>query len=377
MLQSLKSKFLYAVIASTWIGVPNFAAAEMMQVIDVPAGDTLNIRQGPSASSVDIGDVAPQAYVEVLGYNLDQSWARISYQNQTGWVAARYLSHENAPPASVGPNIVTGIQDTDPDGGLVVRDGAGASFGRLGVLLKDSHVHVIQFSGNGDWAMIAFGTGVGWVSSAYLAGLTSTPEPMPSATPTVAPDGGALPATFTVTGVSADDKLWVRNAPHATAGRLGSLSPNAVVYVDGRASGQWGQITLNGQIGYIHMSYLTRAVGHGGGPLGVSSTGNGFPLGLSCRGTEPFWTLDIDEDRSVHYTSLINGNDPVRHLAIATPAPNGSYPFAFAAHPLAGALTLEACSDGMSDTVYSMSILLNRPSESGGMSTLYGCCNTQ
>lgn len=353
------------------------SSAEMMQVVNVSAGDTLNIRQGPNASSADIGDVDPSAYVDVLGYNIDRTWARISYQNQTGWVAARYLSEGDTPRAAIGANVVVGIQANDADGGLVVREEAAGSADRLGVLPDKTQVHVFQFDRNGEWAMIAFETGVGWVSSAYLAGISSIPEPMPSATPNVAPDGGALPAVFTVTGVAAGDKLWVRTAPQATAGRVGGLRPGAVVNVDGRASGNWGKITLNGQAGYINMSYLTRAVENGTLPSGASATANGFPLGLSCRGTEPFWTLDIGEDRSFQYTSLINGPDPVRYLAIATPAQTGGYPFAFAAHPLAGTINQQACSDGMSDTSYTMSIQLNRPTGAGAVETLHGCCNVQ
>lgn len=377
MPHTVKTHFAMALAATTLVLWAGGASAEMMEVVNVEVGDTLNIRQGPNASSADIGDIPPHAQVEVIGYNLDRSWARISYQTQTGWVAARYLSEGEAPRAAVGTNVVVGIPADDPDGGLVVRDGAGTSFGRLGVIPSDTQLHVIQFGGDGDWAMVAFGTGVGWVNATYLASVTSTPEPMPSATPNTAPDGGLLPATFTVTGVSAGDKLWVRKAPQATAGRVGGLKPGAVVTVDGRASGNWGKITLNGQIGYINMSYLTRAAVNGSSSTGASVTANGFPLGLTCRGTEPFWTLDIGQDRSFQYTSLINGPDPVRHLAIATPALSGGYPFAFAAHPLSGTINQQVCSDGMSDISYTMSIQMNRPSGNGSVDALYGCCNVR
>jgi uncharacterized protein YgiM (DUF1202 family) len=366
--------FLAAGTLSLWTaGV----GAEIMQVVDVPAGDTLNIRQGPNASSVDIGDIAPDAQVEVLGFNMERSWARVLYQNQTGWVAARYLAASEVPKAAIGANVVISIKANDPDGGLVVRGAAGTSSARLGVLPDASQVHVIQFGGNGDWAMIAFEAGVGWVSSAYLSSMTSSSALTPSARPSVAPDGGPLPAIFTVTGVSAGDKLWVRSAPQATAGRVGGLTPGSVVNVEGRASGSWGKITLNGQAGYINMSYITRAVVNGVSSIGASATANGFPLGLACRGTEPFWTLDINEDRSFQYTSLINGPDPLRYLAIATPALSGGYPFDFAAHPLAGVIDQQSCSDGMSDTAYTMSIQLNRPSGNGVMDVLYGCCSVQ
>nr|WP_301069918.1 hypothetical protein [Pseudooceanicola sp.] len=88
--------------------------------------------------------------------------------------------------------------------------------------------------------------------------------------------------------------------------------------ITNRVSDDWGQITLNGQVGYIHMGYLTRAAESGGG-----TTVNGFPLGLTCRGTEPFWSLTIAGDRTVGYRSLINGADPITSLTQTTPAMGG------------------------------------------------------
>lgn len=353
------------------------ASAEMMEVVNIADGDTLNLRAGPGASYPDRGDLFEHAHVNVLAYNEDGRWAQILHQGRIYWVASKYLaapsSGADTHPPRLGPNVVTGIAVGDPDGGLVVRDGAGTAFGRLGVLADHTAVHVIQFDRGGDWAMIAFGSDVGWVSTAYLAAMTSTPEPMPDATPDVGPDGGPLPAVFSVSGVASGDVLWVRDAPRAGGNQIGSLNPGSVVNVNGRASGNWGQITLNGQIGYINMRFLTRMAENA-----TSATANGFPLGLTCRGTEPFWTLEIGEDRRFQYTSLIEGPDPVRHLAMATPATSAGYPFAFKAHPLTGTIDQKSCSDGMSDTQYSMSIQLQRPSgNTGHMENLFGCCNPQ
>ncbi len=355
------------------------ASAEMMEVVDIAEGDTLNLRTGPGVSFPDIGDLSEHTHVDVLTYNKDGKWAQILHQGRIYWVAARYLAAPNhsaetgadAATLTVGPNVVIGISADDADGGLVVRNGAGTSFGRLGVLPNHTAVHVIQFNRHNNWAMIAFGSDVGWVSTAYLATMTSTPQPMPDASSGIAPDGGPLPAVFSVTGVSSGDVLWVRDAPTLSGAQLDSLNPGAVVNVNGRSSGNWGQITLNGQIGFINMSFLTRMV-----VTARTTTANGFPLGLTCRGTEPFWTLTIGEDRSFQYTSLIDGPDPLRHLAIATPASTGGYPYRFKAQPLTGTIDQQACSDGMSDVSYSMTIQLNRPSGNGGpVENLFGCCN--
>ncbi|SMP13812.1 SH3 domain-containing protein [Shimia sagamensis] len=355
------------------------ASADMMEVVDIADGDTLNLRTGPAASFPDVGDLSEHMHVDVLAYNEDGKWAQILRQGRIYWVAARYLTAPNSRDESgtamssptVGPNVVMGIAVDDVDGGLVVRSGAGTSFGRLGVLPNHTAVHVIQFDRHSDWAMIDFGSDVGWVSTAYLAAMASSPQPMPDASPGIAPDGGTLPAVFSVTGVSSGDVLWVRDAPQPNGAQLGSLNPGAVVNVNGRSSGNWGQITLNGQIGYVNMSFLTRKA-----DTAHATTANGFPLGLTCRGTEPFWTLTIGEDRSFQYTSLIDGQDPIRHLAIATPALTGGYPYRFKAQSLTGMIDQQACSDGMSDVSYTMTIQLRRPSGSGvNVENLFGCCD--
>lgn len=346
------------------------ASAEMMEVVGIADGDTLNVRRGPNASSADIGDLKEHTMVEVLGRNFARTWARIQYGDQLGWVSTAYLATSEPPPVAIGANVVTGIAADDPDGGLVVRGGAGTHFAAIGTLRNETLVHVIQMAEGGTWAMIGFGGNVGWVSTAYLTAASTLPDPSDGIDPHTAPDGARLPAVFTVTGVAAGDKLWVRDAPAVTGARLGGLTPNSVVSINARASEDWGQITLNGEIGYVHMSYLTRAFESGG-----NTTVNGFPLGLTCRGTEPFWTLTIAEDRTVEYTSLNDGADPITSLTQTTPATGGGYPYTFGAQRYSGALDQTTCSDGMSDISYPMSLILIRALSGGQTETLHGCCS--
>ncbi|MFP7673199.1 COG3650 family protein [Marivita sp. S0852] len=62
------------------------------RVIGVAMDDTLNIRSAPSASSDDIGDLAPDARgIEVTGLDGTGDWARIGVGEINGWVAARFL----------------------------------------------------------------------------------------------------------------------------------------------------------------------------------------------------------------------------------------------------------------------------------------------
>ncbi|MGO4910321.1 SH3 domain-containing protein [Pseudorhodobacter sp. W20_MBD10_FR17] len=363
-------KDLLVLTACVFALMVGFGQAETMQVVGVGRGDTLNVRSGPGASYADIGDIGRNEKVEVRGYNSTRTWAQIRYRGRDAWVSAKYLSafqaksQFNGQGGGIlpGSNIITGIPANDPDGGLVVRDGAGQSFAALGVLPNGTQIHVIQLDRLGKWGMITIDSGVGWVSTAYLAAMAS--EPTASA-----PGGGPLPGFFTVTGIDAQDKLWVRDAPRASGKRIGGFMAGTVVNVTAPASGNWVQVTLNGQIGYVNATYLTRSA-----ELRGLSTPSGFPLGTTCRGTEPYWTLTIAEDGAVQYTSLINGADPITTLSQATPAPSGGYPFQLLASPYTATVTLETCSDGMSDTVYPMGITLQKPPLNGVSGTLYGCC---
>lgn len=357
-------------IFSIWAGL---ASAELMKVVDISAGDTLNVRTGPGSNFQDIGDIQPSQFVVVLGYDATGNWAKVRYQGRIAFVSSRYLKSANRGDGSsvaTGPHEVTGIKAGDPDGGLVVRDGPGTNYTNIGVLSNHTNVHVIQRSNDGKWAMIPVGTGVGWVSAAYLNSLqaanTPTPEPMPSPTPQTAPDGGDLPAMFTVTGVALNDSLNFRDKPSTSGNIIGRFAPGADVQVLGMASGNWAYVT-NGEIaGYVNIRYLTR------------SGGNGFVLGILCRGTEPFWTFEVADDRTATYTPLIGGMAAQTSLVQTTPSSmTGGYPFAFSAPPYSGLIRTQQCSDGMSDINYTMSISLNTPGQFGGNQTLYGCCSVQ
>ena len=54
-----------------WAGM---ASAELMQVVGVAAGDTLNVRSGPGAK---FADIARNGAVNVLCYNTAGTWAKI------------------------------------------------------------------------------------------------------------------------------------------------------------------------------------------------------------------------------------------------------------------------------------------------------------
>ncbi|WP_417267608.1 SH3 domain-containing protein [Celeribacter baekdonensis] len=342
----------------------------MMKVDGLRNGDTLNVREGAGAQFADIGDLQFGEIVDVKAVDSSGKWGQIVYRGQVAYVSMKYLNsvlRADGGSTSTGTFWVTGIKVGDPDGGLVVRAQAGVDFDAIGVLVDGAEVHVIQRSDDGKWAMIAFGAGIGWVSSAYLSGTNSHgSQPLPATDAGHGPDGTVLPSIYSVTGVAADDVLWVRAEPNAKSTPIDGLAPNAPVAVLSMETSQWAKVSVGSQTGYVNVKFLTQ----GGGV----STSSGLPLNLLCRGTEPFWTLDIDADRTVTYT-LMDAAAQSSTLSQATPSPlTGSYPYTIAAQPFSGVIQQEMCSDGMSDIAYPWSIVLNAPNAVGVPMTAYGCC---
>lgn len=257
---------------------------------------------------------------------------------------------------------VVGLSEGDI---LNVRSGPGASYADMGDLAPHARVPILGYDPSGTWAMIAFGDNIGWVSAAYLS--TTNGDHTPGSDQNIGPNGEPVPVVYSVTGVSTDDVLWVRADPKASAVPLNALAPGAPVSVFGMASADWAEVWVGQTVGYVNVAYLT--------PGGGVTTPSGLQLDILCRGTEPFWSFDINADRAVTYTRMGGGEAQMSTLTQATASPQtGSYPYTIAAQPFSGVIQQEICSDGMSDTAYPWSILLSAPDEAGDMRTVYGCC---
>lgn len=95
-----------------------------------------------------------------------------------------------------------------------------------------------------------------------------------------------LPQLYDVTGVAADDVLNIRDAPTASGAIIGALAPDArgIEVVTQNAAGTWGQVNAGQRAGWVSLRYMSAR--------GVVIDAYNLPVGLSCSGTEPFWSLD-------------------------------------------------------------------------------------
>ncbi|MEM1234624.1 MAG: peptide-binding protein [Pseudomonadota bacterium] len=65
----------------------------LYDVTSVEAGDVLNIRSEPDATSAIIGGLAPDSVgVEVTRLSADRRWARVQTRERMGWASVRFLA---------------------------------------------------------------------------------------------------------------------------------------------------------------------------------------------------------------------------------------------------------------------------------------------
>lgn len=179
----------------------------------------------------------------------------------------------------------------------------------------------------------------------------------------------SVPQLHDVTGVAADDRLNIRASPSPHAERIGALPPDArgieVVAVD--ETGRWGKINSGERSGWVNLRYLA--------PRGVHIDNYNLPVGLSCYGTEPFWSLT----RSNGGFDLEMLGDTLQTFQIEIAQDSGidgdlrrMIHLQTQDMPATAFLYPASCSDGMSDRSFGLAISL-MISLSGPL--ISGCCS--
>jgi uncharacterized membrane protein len=184
------------------------------------------------------------------------------------------------------------------------------------------------------------------------------------------PPAPGLPARLVVTGVAAGDALNLRAAPSTTAPVVGTLAPGVRAEVVARSpDGRWGLVARNEGGAWAALRFLAPE-GAAGGPL---------PRPLLCRGTEPFWSLELRADGATLATPeaarelrlLAEAEDATGVVAaLGDEAGGGGEGGEGGGGPLALSVLRAACSDGMSDRPYGLAVLL----WDRGDGLLDGCC---
>ena len=179
-----------------------------------------------------------------------------------------------------------------------------------------------------------------------------------------------LPTLFDVQDVATGDVLNIRAAPDAGADIIGTLAPDAkgIEVVTTDPGGKWAQVNTGEQAGWVAMRFLAYR-------SDVWEPGQ-LPVGLSCGGTEPFWSFRVEggsliwqqPDHQIALsglTALDRGmsGDPRRGLFVEDD------------HDLfAATITPAQCSDGMSDMAYGLEATVLLQSRDAPVQMFSGCC---
>ena len=116
--------------------------------------------------------------------------------------------------------------------------------------------------------------------AAAVAGITVTGA---AAGPALATPEYVLPTLFDVSGVSAGDRLNIRDRPSASGAVIGTLAPDATgVEVVAERNG-WAMVNTAERAGWVNARYLAYRTD--------VWTAGALPATLNCLGTEPFWAL--------------------------------------------------------------------------------------
>ncbi len=187
------------------------------------------------------------------------------------------------------------------------------------------------------------------------------------------------PGLFDVTGVATDDVLNIREEPNTDSPIIGEFYPNQtgieVIAIDGN----WGQVNVSEQSGWVSMSYLAANAETRDIPAIMQA--------YSCYGTEPFWSLTHTPDSFVYFNGLFNEttlsfSNPQTHIPSGYVPRNSILTASNDSMRMTAFVQLESCNDGMSDRRYGMSINLlieiASPSASKidpSVYALQGCCS--
>lgn len=169
-----------------------------------------------------------------------------------------------------------------------------------------------------------------------------------------------FPVYYDVRGVNADDVLNVRSQPSTRAEKIGALPPDAEGVVVHQIRDGWAQINLGERAGWVNEDYLKIQ------PSPWQD--DAVPDTIACYGTEPFWSLAYDTQDWV-FTTPDGDAGSIGPVTIVSGRPDDGARIIYGPE-ITAIITPEACNDGMSDQLYSLTVRMTRPG--GGM--MRGCC---
>ena len=179
----------------------------------------------------------------------------------------------------------------------------------------------------------------------------------------------SAPAYYRVADLENGDHLNVRAKPEASSDDIGDLAGGSRPYeiIETDSTGKWGKILWLEGTGWVALKYMV--------PISVELLAKTqVPVGLTCVGTEPFWTIELKTQQS----AVISTTDATLPLSVSsakTSLNQARFPVAIeltsANTTATTVLRRGSCADGMSEITYGWTAsVIMQPN----FKLLSGCC---
>ncbi len=133
-------------------------------VVNVPAGDVLNMRAGPSVRHRIIGMIPPNACGVRITWPCRGRWCNVRWEGQEGFVHMRYIDEE----ADADDDVACVVR-VAPWDVLNMRAGPGVSYPVIATIPPDAcDVHIRPFRAIGNWWCVRWRDCSGWVHRRHL-----------------------------------------------------------------------------------------------------------------------------------------------------------------------------------------------------------------
>ncbi len=221
-------------------------------VVKLSSG-SLNMRKENNASSATVGSIPNGATVTMVEHG--ETWSRVRYNNQTGYVNTKYLAITQAA-ATAAPQaggLTTTVSLVNTDETLNLRLNPASSAPVLALLRHGTALAVLE---NGaEWTKVTAMGMTGYVMTKFIAVTATADAGTATAAPGLVPT--AVPAQQTLRGTVSlsSGTLNMRSQPNGTAYVVHKLPNGATVDVT-QAGDVWCAVSYAGLSGYVLRNYL-------------------------------------------------------------------------------------------------------------------------
>ncbi|AFM00510.1 N-acetylmuramoyl-L-alanine amidase [Desulfitobacterium dehalogenans ATCC 51507] len=213
---------------------PETPATQPKQGKITPSGG-LNLRESPSSSGAKIVTIPQGTTVPLL--EEQEGWYKTTYDSQTGWVAADYLTlinssdSDNQPVKPAEPKKLEGM--ITADNGLNLRNNPSSTGDKLVTIPKNATIQILAEQSG--WYQTTYESKTGWISAEYVS-LISPP----------AKKNGIITAA---------NGLNLRTSPSSTGEKISTVPVDTLFEINEEQNG-WYKISFESHTGWVSAEYV-------------------------------------------------------------------------------------------------------------------------